>query len=80
VYLYVAHIVKTLYEIELVQEILVFWRQTTGRTNCKFCFIKHKIEKNKKVTYLRTYLLTPCSRVLPEKLAGFHLVKKFLAF
>jgi hypothetical protein len=32
------------------------------------------------VTYLLTYLLTPCSRVLLEKLTGLQLVKKFLAF
>ena len=30
--------------------------------------------------YLITYLLTPWSRVLPEKLNGFQLVKKFPAF
>jgi len=29
---------------------------------------------------LRNYLLTPRSRVLPEKLTGFQLVKKFPAF
>ena len=29
---------------------------------------------------LRTYLLTPCSRVLPEKLTSSQLVKKFPAF
>ena len=27
-----------------------------------------------------THLLTPCSRVLLEKLTGFQLVKKFTAF
>jgi len=32
------------------------------------------------LTYLLTYLLTPWSRVLLEKLTGFHLVKKFHAF
>ena len=31
-------------------------------------------------TYLLTYLLTPYSRVLLEKLTGFQLVKKFPAF
>jgi len=31
-------------------------------------------------TYLLTYLLTPCSRVLLEKLTGSQLVKKFLTF
>ena len=31
-------------------------------------------------TYLLTYLLTPCSRFLLEKLTGFQLVKKFPAF
>ena len=31
-------------------------------------------------TYLLTYLLTPWSKVVPEKLKGSHLVKKFLAF
>jgi hypothetical protein len=30
--------------------------------------------------YIRTYLLTPCSRVLLEKLTGLQLVKKFPAF
>jgi len=32
------------------------------------------------LTYWPTYLLTPCSRVLLEKLTGFMLVKKFPAF
>ena len=32
------------------------------------------------LTYLRTYLLTPWSRVLLEKLTGLQLVKKFPAF
>ena len=32
------------------------------------------------LTYLLTYLLTPWCRVLPEKLAGLQLVKKFPAF
>jgi len=31
-------------------------------------------------TYLLTYLLTPWSRVLLEKLTGSQLVKKFTAF
>jgi len=31
-------------------------------------------------TYLLTYVLTPCSTVLLEKLTGFQLVKKFPAF
>ena len=30
--------------------------------------------------YLLTYLLTPCSRVLLEKLTGFQLVEKFRTF
>ena len=29
------------------------------------------------MAYLLTYLLTPCSRVLLEKLTGLQLVKKF---
>ena len=32
------------------------------------------------LNYLLAYLLTPWNRVLLEKLTGFHLVKKFLAF
>ena len=49
-----------------------------------FCiFVKCDVH-SKLLTYLRTYLLTysltPWSRVLLEKLTGFHLVKKFLAF
>ena len=31
-------------------------------------------------TYIHTYLLTPWSRILLEKLIGVQLVKKFLAF
>jgi len=32
------------------------------------------------LTYIRTYILTQWSRVLPEKLTGSHLAKKFPAF
>jgi len=32
------------------------------------------------ITYLLTYLLTPWSRVILEKLTGSQLVKKFTAF
>jgi len=32
------------------------------------------------LTYLFTYVLTPWSRVLPEKLTGFQLVQEFPAF
>jgi hypothetical protein len=32
------------------------------------------------VTLWNTYLLTPCSKALLEKLTGLQLVKKFLAF
>jgi len=32
------------------------------------------------ITYLLTYLLTPWSRFLLEKLTGLHLVKKFPTF
>ena len=32
------------------------------------------------ITYLLTYLLTPWSRALLEKLTGFQLVKKFPTF
>ena len=41
------------------------------------------VEKNftsEIITYLLTYLLTPRSRVLLEKLTGFQLVMKFPAF
>jgi hypothetical protein len=34
----------------------------------------------KKLTYILTYLLTPWSTVLLEKLTGSQLVKKFPAF
>jgi len=33
-----------------------------------------------RLNYLLTYLLTPLSTVLLEKLTGFQLVKKFPAF
>jgi len=32
------------------------------------------------INYLVTYSLTPCGRVLPDKLIGSQLVKKFPAF
>jgi len=37
------------------------------------------ITSSSQMTYLHTYLLTPCSRVLPEKVTGSQLVKKFTA-
>ena len=37
-------------------------------------------DSDSKLTYLLTYLLTPCSRVLLEKLAGSQPIKKFPAF
>ena len=40
-------------------------------SNLKFCGIK---------ILILTYLLTPYSRVLLEKLTGFQLIKKFHAF
>ena len=44
-------------------------------------FITRQYNTNiKDMTYLLTYLLTPWSRVLLEKLASFQLVKKFPAF
>ena len=38
------------------------------------------IQTRSVLTYLLTYLLTPRSRILLEKLTGFQLVKKFPAF
>jgi len=39
------------------------------------------LSKNIKMkTYLLTYLLTPWCRVLPERLTGLQLLKKFPAF
>jgi len=38
------------------------------------------VVNNKRVIYLLTYLLTPCSTVLLEKLTVSELVKKFPAF
>jgi hypothetical protein len=44
-------------------------------------FLEEEIKNNfAALTYLLTYLLTPWSRVLLEKLTGFQLVKKFPAF
>ena len=40
----------------------------------------HTTTKAMLITYLLTYLLTPWSRVLLEKLTGLQLVKKFPAF
>jgi len=37
-------------------------------------------EKKKKISYLLSYLLTPWSRILLEKVTGSQLVKKFLHF
>jgi len=45
------------------------------RVIVEMCFYKVIL-----VPYLRTYLLSPWSRVLLEKLTGFQLVKKFPAF
>jgi hypothetical protein len=43
-----------------------------------------KLAKKNEIHYIRnksfTYLLTPWSRVLLEKLTGFKMVKKFLAY
>ena len=43
--------------------------------NAKLCF-----KQIKPSLHLNTYLLTPCCRVLLEKLTGLQLVKKFPAF
>jgi len=45
-----------------------------------FCYLVLNIPKNNLLTCLLTYLLTPWSRVLLEKLIGFQLVKKFPTF
>ena len=45
---------------------------------CRTCSGKHSITCL--LNYLLTYLLTPRSTVLHEKLTGFQLVKKFPAF
>jgi len=42
--------------------------------------IKHDRELSRVRDYLHTYLLTPWSRILLEKLTGFQVVKKFPAF
>jgi len=42
--------------------------------------LQNPIERLSLLNYLLTYLLTPCSRVLLEKLTGFQLVKKFPSF
>jgi len=44
------------------------WRVSAAVTHCH----KH--------SYLLSYLLTPWTRALPEKLTGPHLVKKFRPF
>jgi len=48
-----------------------------------YCYVSIRLQplltRHDILTYLITYLLSPCSRVL-EKLIGFQLVKKFLAF
>jgi len=38
------------------------------------------VHGRRRILYKRTYLHTPCIRVLLEKLTGFQLVKKFPAF
>ena len=46
-------------------------------------YLKHcasAVRQNILYTYLLTYLITPCYRVLLEKLIGLQLVKKFPAF
>jgi len=41
---------------------------------------KYNNNNNNNKYYYYYYLFTPCSRVLPEKLTGFQVVKKFPAF
>ena len=48
--------------------------------SCKTCWFNNMENYKRGIYYLLTYLLTPWSRVLLEKLTGFQLVKKFPAF
>jgi hypothetical protein len=45
-----------------------------------FCSLKMYVLKNLYLIDLLTYILTPRSRSLLEKVTGSHIVKKFLAF
>ena len=47
---------------------------------CKFNHTETSEVMNATSLHILTYLLTPCSRVLLEKLTGSQLVKKFSAF
>jgi hypothetical protein len=53
-----------------------------GQLYLNFCPYHYPVSfvVNCRLTYLLTYLLTPCSRVLLEKLTGLKLVKKFPTF
>jgi len=53
-----------------------FWRRNSSNEKCQ-CAISRKVHVH---IYDLTYLLTPWSRVLLEKLTGLQLVKKFPAF
>jgi hypothetical protein len=56
---------------------LISLLQVANATQSSFTF---RFLRKLQHTYLLIYLLTPCSRVLLEKLTGFQLVKKFPAF
>ena len=53
---------------------------TTPVFVCKFNHTETSEVMNATSLHLLTYLFTPCSRVLLEKLTSFQLVKKFPAF
>ena len=60
--------------------VIVFQNKGTKKNKLKTSKL-HKVKQWKKLNWASyTYLLTPWSRVLLEKLTGFQLVKKFLAF
>jgi len=44
------------------------------------CARRVQVKPYKYISYLRSYLLTPSSRLILEKLTGFQLVKKFTAY
>ena len=45
-----------------------------------YFILQNERSKGINIIYCNSYLLTPCSRVLLEKLTGLQLVKKFPAF
>jgi len=64
--------------VEVMKETMKKLTKAAQVTGLRNLYAEDKMHGSNKKKIL--YLLTPWSRVLPEKLTGFQLVKKFPAF